>query len=45
MVPCAHGAWLAAHLPRARAHLLPGHGHLTLTATCWPEILTGLAGR
>ncbi len=43
MVPYAHGAWLAGHLPRARAHLLPGHGHLTLTAASWPEILADLA--
>jgi pimeloyl-ACP methyl ester carboxylesterase len=44
MVPCAHGAWLAARLPAARAHLLPGHGHLTLVTACWPEILDDLAG-
>ena len=43
MVPCAHGAWLAAQLPAARAHLLPGHGHLTLATACWPAILADLA--
>ncbi|MGI8612511.1 MAG: alpha/beta fold hydrolase [Nocardioidaceae bacterium] len=32
MVPKAHGAWLAAHLPDARAHLYADEGHLSLVS-------------
>jgi pimeloyl-ACP methyl ester carboxylesterase len=50
MVPYAHGAWLAGNITGARAHLLPGEGHLTLTVTSLDRILddllelAGLAG-
>jgi pimeloyl-ACP methyl ester carboxylesterase len=32
MVPLSHGAWLAAHVPGARPHLLAGVGHVSLVA-------------
>jgi pimeloyl-ACP methyl ester carboxylesterase len=42
MVPFAHGKWLAARLPKDRAHLLPGEGHLSLAVGQFGEILDDL---
>jgi pimeloyl-ACP methyl ester carboxylesterase len=38
MVPFSHGEWLAAHVPGARARLLPEHGHLSIATTMFGEI-------
>jgi pimeloyl-ACP methyl ester carboxylesterase len=42
MVPFAHGQWLAAHIPGARAHLMPGEGHLSMTVSAFDRILDDL---
>jgi pimeloyl-ACP methyl ester carboxylesterase len=42
MVPFAHGQWLAANIPGAHAHLLPGEGHLSLTVSSLDRILADL---
>ena len=42
MVPFAHGEWLAANIPGARARLRPEHGHLSLAVGSFGEILDDL---
>jgi pimeloyl-ACP methyl ester carboxylesterase len=42
MVPMAHGAWLAARIPGAEQHLLPGEGHLSLALNKIGDVLDGL---
>jgi pimeloyl-ACP methyl ester carboxylesterase len=42
MVPFAHGEWLAAHVPGARARLYDDHGHVSL-AQQLPRILADLS--
>ena len=42
MVPVAHGAWLADHVPGVRAHLLAAHGHLSLAVSSIGSVLDDL---
>ena len=42
MVPYAHGAWLAEHVPTAHPHLFAEHGHLTLAVDSFGQILDEL---
>ncbi len=45
MVPAAHGAWLARHVPTATAKPAPGHGHISLVTTYRDEIVSDLLDR
>ncbi|MFG1927740.1 alpha/beta fold hydrolase [Cryptosporangium sp. NPDC048952] len=44
MVPYAHGEWLAAHVPGAKAHLDPAEGHLSVVLNRFDAIVEELAG-
>ena len=45
MVPPAHGAWLATHIPNATARIAPGHGHISLVTTYRDDIVRDLSAR
>jgi pimeloyl-ACP methyl ester carboxylesterase len=45
MVPFAHGQWLAAQLPTARAKLLPREGHLSIAVDKFGEVVGELVAR
>lgn len=42
MVPFAHGVWLSNELSDVRAHLLPDHGHLSITVSSIGDVLDDL---
>jgi pimeloyl-ACP methyl ester carboxylesterase len=42
MVPFAHGTWLAAAMPHARAHLAQGEGHLSVVVGAIDQIFDDL---
>ena len=42
IVPIGHGEWLAKHLPNAERRLLPGIGHISLTARYYDAVLDAL---
>lgn len=44
MVPAAHGAWLAAHVPGAVPHLEPNDGHLTIVVGAVDRMVAQLVG-
>ncbi len=41
-VPVSHGEWLAANVPGARAHLLAGEGHISLSRRRYGDVLDEL---
>lgn len=43
-IPLAHGEWLAANVPGARAHLLPDEGHMSLWVRHYGAVLDELLG-
>ena len=42
IVPSTHSEWLAAHVPGAKAALLPEKGHLSIAVAKFGEVLNGL---